>query len=238
MLQVGRSSQVAVQDSGFDVFMSVRSGNGSFDTSANAANTGTAVAGSRSVSGAFIPDNYTVTFNQATPADPVTYQVTDGAAAVVATGNYSAGDNINFGGASIRFDGVPANGDNFQVTPSVKQDMFSTLQSIVTELENAGSSPAQVASVNNALAQGLDNLDQSIGNVLEIRTNVGVRLNQVESQLDINASFKLQLEDTLSGIQDLDYAEAISQLNLQLTALQAAQQSYVRVQGLSLFNYL
>jgi len=42
----------------------------------------------------------------------------------------------------------------------------------------------------------------------------------------------------LSDIQDVDYAEAISRLNLQLTALQAAQQTYVKVQGLSLFNYL
>jgi len=36
----------------------------------------------------------------------------------------------------------------------------------------------------------------------------------------------------------LDYAQAASRLNMQMTGLQAAQQSYVKVQGLSLFNYL
>ena len=43
---------------------------------------------------------------------------------------------------------------------------------------------------------------------------------------------------TLSQIEDLDYAEAITQLNLKSVGLQAAQQVYVKVQGLSLFNFL
>jgi flagellar hook-associated protein 3 FlgL len=46
------------------------------------------------------------------------------------------------------------------------------------------------------------------------------------------------MERTLSQIQDLDYAEAISTMTLQMTGLQAAQQSFSRVQGLSLLNYI
>lgn len=238
MLQVGRSTQVAVQDSGYDVFVAVPAGNGVFTVDAGAGNAGTAVAGSTSVVGAFVPDTYTLSFSQLTPADPVTYQVTDGSAAVIASGNYSAGDTIEFGGASVRFDGAPADGDSFTINPAPRQDMFTTLQNIVGVLENSGSAPEQVAALNNALGQSLEELDQAIGQVLDIRADVGVRMSQVETQLDINDSFKLQLQETLSGIQDLDYAEAISELNLQLTALQAAQQAYVKVQGLSLFNYL
>ncbi|MCB1666986.1 MAG: flagellar hook-associated protein FlgL [Porticoccaceae bacterium] len=238
LLQVGRSSQVAIQDSGLDVFVAVPSGNGRYEIAANPANSGTAVAGTNTVQGNFVADNYTITFSQATPADPITYQVTDGAAAVIASGNYVSGENITFGGASIGFDGVPADGDSFQVTPSTKQDMFSTLQDIVSVLQGSGSAPAEIALLNTAMGQALENLDQGIGQVLDVRAAVGVRLNQVENQLNINDSFKLQMEETLSDIQDLDYAEAISRLNLQLTALQAAQQAYVKVQGLSLFNYL
>jgi flagellar hook-associated protein 3 FlgL len=74
--------------------------------------------------------------------------------------------------------------------------------------------------------------------MLAVRADVGVRQNQVENQQSLNEDFNLQLEQTLSSVQDLDYAQAISELNLQLTALQAAQQAYVKVQGLSLFNYL
>ena len=60
----------------------------------------------------------------------------------------------------------------------------------------------------------------------------------MQSQRELNDSFNLQLRESLSQVQDLDYAEAISRLNLQMTALQAAQQAYVKVQGMSLFNYL
>lgn len=237
-LQIGSSTQVAVRDSGADVFMAIASGNGTFDTAADPGNTGTAVAGATSVNGNFVRDDYTVSFSQLTAADPVTYQVLDSASTVVASGNYGAGDTIDVAGASISFDGTPADGDSFQVTPSVKQDMFTTLQNIVDDLNGSGSSPAELAALNNAMARALDNLDQAQGNVLEVRSDVGVRLSQVDNQFNINESFNLQLQSTLSKVQDLDYAEAISRFNLELTALQAAQQSYVKMQGLSLFNYL
>ncbi len=237
-LQLGNSTQVAVSDSGSDVFMSIASGNGTFSVAADAGNTGTAVAGRTSVDGAFVRDDYTVSFSQLSATDPVTYQVLDAAAAVVASGNYAAGDTIDFAGASIGFGGTPADGDSFAVTPSVKQDMFTTLQNIADDLKGSGSSPSQIAALNNAMARALDNLDQAQGNVLEVRADVGVRLNHVDNQLNINESFNLQLQSTLSKVQDLDYAEAVSRFNLELTALQAAQQAYVKMQGLSLFNYL
>lgn len=237
-LQLGSSTQVGVRDSGFDVFVSIPTGNGTFDVAPNAANTGNAVVGSTSASGSFVPDDYVVTFSQATPSDPITYQVTDSTPAIIGSGTYVPGETITFAGASLQIDGVPADGDSFDVTPSVKQDVFTSLQAIVNDLKNSGSTSAEIAIVNNSLGQGLNNIDQALGHMLEIRADVGVRLSQVETQRNVNESFTLQLQDTLSDIQDLDYAEAISRLNLQLTALQAAQQTYVKVQGLSLFNYL
>ncbi|MFT4518777.1 MAG: flagellar hook-associated protein 3 FlgL [Halioglobus sp.] len=237
-LQIGSSTQVAVRDSGADVFMAIASGNGTFATAADPGNSGTAVAGTTSANGTFVRDNYTVAFSQLTAADPVTYQVLDSSATVVAGGNYATGDTIEFAGASITFDGEPADGDSFNVSPSVKQDMFTTLQNIADSLNGSGSSPAEISAVNNAMTRALENLDQAHGNVLEVRADVGVRLGLVDSQSDINESFNLQLQSTLSDVQDLDYAEAISRFNLQLTALQAAQQAYVKMQGLSLFNYL
>ena len=37
---------------------------------------------------------------------------------------------------------------------------------------------------------------------------------------------------------DLDYAQALTKMNQQLVGLQAAQLSYTKISGLSLFNYL
>lgn len=238
MLQLAKSTQVAVRDSGFDVFVSVPTGNGSFDIQPAASNAGTAVVGSNSASGSFVKDSYNIVFDQPTPSDPVSYQVTDSASGVVASGTYVSGENIEFSGASLRFDGVPEDGDSFQLESSTKQDMFSTLQEVVGYLNNAGSSPTELAAFNNGMGRALNNIDQALGHTLDLRADVGVRLNQVDRQLDINDSFNLQLESTLSEIQDLDYAEAISRFNLQLTTLEASQQAYVKMQGLSLFNFL
>ena len=66
--------------------------------------------------------------------------------------------------------------------------------------------------------------------VSDARSTLGVRMNQVSEQQSLNESFNLQLTKTLSGLEDLDYARAISDMNLQLVALEAAQQ---RIRNLS-----
>ncbi len=238
LLQLAQSTQVAVRDSGFDVFMSIPSGNGVFDIKADNANSGTAVMGSNSVSGTFNPDTYSIVFSQPTPADPVTYEVLDALSAVIVSGNYVAGDAIEFAGVRAKIDGIPADGDNFQISPSVQTDIFSTLQDIADQMDSVTSAPAQLAVFNSEMGRALTNIDQALNHVLDVRVDVGVRLGRVESQLDINDSFNLQLQEALSEVQDLDYAEAISRFNLQLTGLQAAQQSYIKMQELSLFNFL
>ena len=81
-------------------------------------------------------------------------------------------------------------------------------------------------------------IDNALQRVDTARSTIGARLNTLDRQQDLNDGTVLEIRSTLSDIQDLDYAEAISRLNLQSTVLQAAQQAYVKVQGLSLFNYL
>jgi flagellar hook-associated protein 3 FlgL len=72
--------------------------------------------------------------------------------------------------------------------------------------------------------------------VAEAKT--GARLKPLDSQTNENESYLNAMKTTLSDIQDLDYAEAISRFEQQLLALQASQQTFVKIEGLSLFNYL
>lgn len=237
-LQIGSNRQVAVGDSGTSVFRTIRNGNGIFTTQENAANTGTGIIDPGTVNGTFVPDTYTLAFIQVLPTDPVTYTVTGVASGLVASGTYTSGSSISFNGVQTSVTGTPANGDNFSVTPSANQDIFTTVQNFARGLETAISTPAGQAHFNNTMNRTLIDLDRSLDNVIDIRTRVGSRLNAIDSQKDFNDSFKLQLQETLSNLQDLDYAEAVSRLNLQITGLQAAQQAFVKIQGLSLFNFL
>jgi flagellar hook-associated protein 3 FlgL len=107
------------------------------------------------------------------------------------------------------------------------QDAFSMLYDLSQGLR-AGADLS--ASINDA--------QLVMEKTLEMRTRAGARLKTAEEQEQVNADYLLSLQTQLSGVQDLDFAEAISRLNLQATTLEAAQQSFVRLQNLSLFNYL
>ena len=144
LLQVGATQRVADSHSGFDVFMNIPSGNGTFDTSVDAANTGSGAisAGSVSNAAAWVPDNYTLTFTTATD-----WEVTDTATPtpnVVASGVYSAGATIGFNGAQIVISGAPAPGDSFSIDQSRGENIFKTLGGIVDALRQ----PANDAAAN------------------------------------------------------------------------------------------
>ncbi len=84
----------------------------------------------------------------------------------------------------------------------------------------------------------LTDLDNALESFLQARSAVGSRLRTIDNQEEQHETFIFNLQTTLSEIQDLDYTEAISRFNLQNIVLQAAQQSFSRVQNLSLFNFL
>lgn len=107
------------------------------------------------------------------------------------------------------------------------EDIFTTLYTLASELE---------ADAPNGTS--LDQIDNAIDHILGFRATSGARLNAIDSQRGINESLLIQIEQTRSGIQDLDYAEAASRLSRQSIALQAAQQAFVKIQNLSLFNFL
>ncbi len=237
-LQVAQGSQVAVGNSGDSIFQRIRSGDGNVQVVSSPANTGTAVVGAFGLNGSFVSDTYTVTFTQAVSTDPITYTVTDGGAATVASGTYNEGDSIAFAGAQFALTGLPAQGDEITVASSQNRDVFTTAKAIADALVRPAPLPQDVARFHNEMGQGLANLDQAISGLSSVRAGIGARLNNLETIESINQDFKLQLQTVLSETQDLDFAEAISRFNLQLTSLQAAQQAFVKTSGLSLFNYL
>jgi flagellar hook-associated protein 3 FlgL len=234
-IQIGEGRQIADGDSGAAVFFKIRSGNGSFITSPAATNAGSGVLGPGSVVDPSVwdQDQYTVRF-----IDPANYEVLDSGGGIVSTATFQDGDTLAFRGIEFSLKGQPEAGDEFTVAPSPYQDVFSMVEQLATALESGAPGSASLAAMNNAVNAGLQNIDQAIGNVLDVRVAIGSRLSAIESQVDSNGAFKLNYQGALAGIEDLDYAEVLSRLSLQVTTLEAAQQSFIRTQSLSLFNYL
>jgi flagellar hook-associated protein 3 FlgL len=235
MVAAAAGLQVATGDSGDDVFMSIRGGNGTFVTSAASSNTGTAVVGQTSVTDASAWDGGSYTVNFTSPTTYEIHDATNPTGPALSTGTYG-GDTgtINFKGAQLNITGTPATGDSFSVGPSSSQDVFSTIAGIITAFETPGGG----AAMNNQVNAQLQNLDQAATSFMDTRTKIGARMNTLDQQADIGSDVKLQYSTTLSNLTELDVASAASKFAQQQSALDAAQQAYVKMQNLSLFNYL
>ena len=236
--QVSSGTTIQTRDSGQAVFLSAKAGNGKFDYRATGTNSGTATVASAVATNTYTADTYTITFTKANPTDPITYAVTRTGGAQVATGNYTAGAAITFAGAELQIEGTPAHSDTIVVTSNAKQSIFTTVQDLVDSFSTATDTAASRALGNNEASRGLTNLDQALERILMKQAEVGVRMRRADDQVDINEHFNIQLQETLSDLQDLDYTEAITRLNMQMVALQAAQQSFAKIQGQNLFDYL
>ena len=245
-IQISSSSQIEMNDSGYDVFQNILNGNGSFATSENAANNGTGIinAGSVTDKTAYIPDTYTI--NTYDVAGTLNYEVRDSGGAVVndSLGNpiinvpYSDGGGIAFNGVDFNITGTPVAGDSFTLEPSARQDIFSTVQNAIAALKTNVSAPNDAAHMNNALNRALVDLDQGMQQIGTVQSKVGTRLNILQNQAFVNNDLIITSKLTLSKARDLDLAEAITDLNLRKVGLEAAQSSFVRIQNLSLFNFL
>ena len=238
LMQVSADVQIASSNSGSEVFMSATAGNGSFDYRGAANNSGTAVVTTTSAAANYVPQTYTLAFIKANANDPITYTVTGDATGQVATGNYTENGAITFANGEIRLEGIPVHGDSFTITSVPRQDIFTTIKDIESSLATASDSSASTTRINNEASRALSNLDNALEKILTVQSDVGTRLRRAEMQTDTNEAFNYQLKETLSGLQDLDYAEAISKLNIQMLALQAAQQTFAKTQNMTLFNYL
>ena len=234
-IQIGENRKVAISDSGYDVFQKIKNGNGTFVTSYNSANTGSATISTGQVinPGAWVPDTYTLTFTS-----PTNYEIRDSSSALITSGTYQSDAAINFNGAQVTLSGAPASGDSFTIAPSSNQDVFSTVQKLLTAMTGVGTDPASRAKFSSEVNQFLVSIDSAMNNIDDVRAGIGARLNSIDNQKAANGDFILASQTALSSLQDLDYTAATSTLSKQMLVLQAAQQTFVKTQNLSLFNYI
>jgi flagellar hook-associated protein 3 FlgL len=171
-----------------------------------------------------------------------TYSVMDTstapASAVLADQPYESGKQIAFDGTSFAITGQPADGDKFEVKPSEKESVFTTMTRLVDALRNYSDDAAGRAMLSNKLNTASEGLRSSLDNILTVRASVGSRMKELDYLDDSGSDLGIQYSATLSKLQDLDIVKAISQYASQQTTLEAAQKSFKTMSGLSLFNYI
>lgn len=237
-VDVAPSMAIADTDPGSAVFLRVPTGDGISRAFANAGNTGSGVLGSAQVTNQALWNGSTLQLSFPTPDS---YEVLDGSGNPLSppvAGAWMPGQAITAQGVQFNVTGAPAAGDSFTLEKAPNQDIFATLQNLIDALDSRGSTDADVARRTNALRAGQKDLVSAQDHLLDIRSATGIRRNDLDSADDSRSADGITLAEALSNLRDTDPVEAISQLQLSQTALDAAQQLMARIQRSSLFDLL
>ena len=241
LMQVDVSRQMSGTDDGRSIFQTVQGGAG-YVSSSGPGNTGSGVFGSTTVTNSADPNygkEWVITFSSPTSytADTVPPLFPAPAPAI-----YSTGSPITLGGLQIAISGAPAAGDTFNVATAKNAgtNIFATISDVIKALNTntVGGGPEAQANALNALSTANRKITNAHDNVLTVRSSVGSRLTELDALAATGDNRTLTDKSYLSDLQDLDYATAIAEFYQRQTALQASQQTFVKIQQISLFNYL
>ncbi len=97
---------------------------------------------------------------------------------------------------------------------------------------------AEIKACYDSISGLLDGFDDSISQMTTVNSKFGTVTNKLEMSTEALSTSKLNLEEYISGIQDLDITEAISQWYTSQTAYQASMQTATSIMSMSLLNYM
>jgi flagellar hook-associated protein 3 FlgL len=250
-VQIAPSLAVASTISGQGIFMNVPAGTEGVAVSANGANTGGAYALAGGVTGlsqvtaaSLAGTQYDISFSGG--GSSLTYTVTSGtgtpgsagynaSTGVVASGSYDPGADIAFAGIDIKLNGTPAAGDNFAVKPGASSSLFQTVQDLISALQMPQGTGAQVTLAQQALQNVLANLGGAQTSVLSAQATLGTSLTEIQSVQTQTSAQSTNASVEMSNLQSANLPQVLANYSENLTALQAAQLAFAKVQGLTLF---
>ncbi|WP_310609873.1 flagellar hook-associated protein FlgL [Limnohabitans sp.] len=108
-------------------------------------------------------------------------------------------------------------------------DFFQALDDLTQAVKTADRTKIQ---------RGIGEVDTLQIGVSEGLGQIGADLSVVDMQTTVLDQVVLRLQTTRSDIEDLDYTEAITRMNKDQLALEAAQSSFSKISQMSLFKFL
>lgn len=155
------------------------------------------------------------------------------------------------GNATYAGSGTPASvslGGSMTVTPTVTgPDLMNftmsggqtgNLLSSVKSLADGLTAGTLTADQMNATGGTFDQLNAALDQLTTTQTVVGTRMTWVTTAQDIQTSATTQRTKTESDVGGTNLVTAAAQLAQQQLALDASQASFIKLSGLSLFNYM
>lgn len=248
-VRVDANVVVATGDNGKEIFVDIDSANNTFITRPGTRNTSDPPAVisqglmvDQEAYDAFYPEDLVVVFNPESAASPpgpnfTITQASDGKP-VLSNVKFASGDPISVKGIQFEILGSPQVGDTFFVQSSAKQSVLTTVERLAHGLKTYNETPEGRQALADMIDSTLANLTNAETSLLETRSRLGARLSTLTTTQALQDDVSVLTKQVLSELQDVDMAEAVSNLSFQNLILQAAQQSYTKVTSLSLFDLL
>ncbi|MDR0207816.1 MAG: flagellar hook-associated protein 3 [Pseudomonas putida] len=152
-----------------------------------------------------------------------------------------SGTTATAAGVSFELSGTPNAGDSFGV--KVDNHQTQNILDTIGQLRKALTTPQDSDPV--ARQNFLASLDSAIGNITSAIDQVsssisaiGGRGQALDVQAETNEALSTENKKTQGSIRDSDPAEVMLRLEMQKNMLQASMQSYAKIAGLSLVNYI
>ncbi|MBD3585355.1 flagellar hook-associated protein FlgL [Salinimonas sp. HHU 13199] len=171
---------------------------------------------------------------QITAANQVTL-TNPGTGETVGSTAFTPSQPFSIQGMTFTLSGNPGDSVEFALDPPQKKNLAETLHDVSSMLMDDS---LTTDAISNALDDALIGLDNGVDKVAQERSSVGGRLNLASSMYQTNADLQIEAKKIRSSIEDVDFAEAATELTKRETALNAAYSSFGKVTGLSLFNYI
>ena len=139
-------------------------------------------------------------------------------------------------GMSMIVSGQPADGDQFNTTPSTADlNIFNALDKVVADLKTPMRTSSQISQTNSS---SLAAVDSAMSQLQSVRSQVGETLNRIDSATGRLEDLRLSSQTNRSDAEGLDMVKALSDFQNKQTGYDAALKSYSLVQKMSLFNYI
>ena len=108
-------------------------------------------------------------------------------------------------------------------------------------IDGAGNSlgvPQTLYDKNQTIQNRLDDITKVQEHIANQKAIIGARTNSLDRQKELIAQRSIAVQKDMSDISEADLAALVTELQGQITGLQASQQAFVKISNLSLFQFL
>ncbi|USD38616.1 flagellar hook-associated protein FlgL [Ferrimonas sp. SCSIO 43195] len=236
---VGDGVSVPVNDPGNEVFMNVPVASGAYQADyANATMSEKFFIESAEVVNPALTQAPSYQFDFVNDgAGNVAYEVyDDGGTLVSGPTAFDPTQPIAFQGVEVTLSGDPQIGDSLTMAQQESRDVFTVMNRAISMLESHEGLTGPNAQAE--YAQLLGDLGEVFNHATGVRAEVGNRMKALETYENQHSDMKLVSESVKSTLEDLDYAAAISEFERQSLAMNALTETFGKMSGTSLFDFV